>query len=266
MQGWGFKRFGIAPDIYAREAVRKPAGKPYIEAMERAADAALQQLGTKEKMLLIRSRTAFIYASAWGETGIFENSSGALWQPGFDTLPKILSRKFPVKAFTSTLRGEKQALMNALRLAQDYINWQVFDYVVICCAWRAIPALVFSEEQHGAGPENLVDGIPISVERVGCFIFGERAASGLKVECGRYVAAGQPGATDDDISLYAYTERGAPAAGVPAVNLADIYGASGCMTPALSWIYLEQNGLAQGKMRTIVSDCGGGYHYFDTGY
>ena len=33
-----------------------------------------------------------------------------------------------------------------MSLAKDYLSWDVFDYVVICAAYRAIPVLVFSDE------------------------------------------------------------------------------------------------------------------------
>jgi hypothetical protein len=50
------------------------------------------------------------------------------------------------------------------------------------------------------------------------------------------------------------------------IRLADIYGHSGCLTPALSFEYLRQHPVAAGKMRTVVPDNLSGYHYFDIEY
>lgn len=271
-QGWGFKRFGVRDDIYIREAIRKPACKNYTDAMEQVAENALQGLSTKERMRLMRARTAFIYADSWGDTGSFEHLPSSLQLMAIDMLPKNLVRKFAVNDFTCKIRGERQAFMQALSMAQDYLHWQVFDYVVICCAWRAIPALVLSDAQSTKRPARPDGRINLSVERVGCFIFG-RSESGMRVASGRYVIPDGEGQEvghnplhGDGVDLFTLADAGAAAVEERSVNLVDIYGGSGCLTPALGWAYLGQSGLTGGKMRTLVSDIGGGYNYFDTWY
>ncbi len=92
--GWGLKRFGVENDIYAPERIRNPQYMPYLEAMEQVTDSALQQMPTKERMKLMKSRTAFIYADSWGESGPFEKISSALHIATIDTLPKNLLKSF----------------------------------------------------------------------------------------------------------------------------------------------------------------------------
>ncbi|ALH95779.1 hypothetical protein [Acinetobacter equi] len=284
---WGFKRFGTSIDGYTREMIRTPRYKDYIDAMEQASDLALQQLSAKQRMQLFKSRTAFIYVDSWGESGPFENISSALHTAIIDTLPKNLVKKFSVKDFTCKIRGEKQSLVQAMKVAEDYLNWDLFDYVVICAAYRAIPVLVFSEEDIGVNKKEKKRSddfkMNLSVERVGCFIFS-RQESPIKVKCGHYVIPedDQQLLTDiiekeSDINVFAFSgmrkmaseqtllknENNSP---FKAINLTDKYGNSGCLSPALSWIYLEQQASDYGKMRTIVPDNFGGYSWFDTWY
>lgn len=109
--GWGLKRFGVENDIYAPERIRNPQYMPYLEAMEQVTDSALQQMPTKERMKLMKSRTAFIYADSWGESGPFEKISSALHIATIDTLPKNLLKKFSITEPTCKIRGEKQAFV-----------------------------------------------------------------------------------------------------------------------------------------------------------
>ncbi|WP_434777976.1 hypothetical protein [Neisseria sp. Ec49-e6-T10] len=283
--GWGFKRFGTTKDTYAREMIRTPLYKKYIDAMEQVCDTALHQLSAKERMLLMKSRTAFIYADSWGESGPFEDISSALHTAMIDTLPKNLVKKFSVNDFTCKIRGEKQSLVQAMRVAQDYLNWGIFDFVVICAAYRAVPVLVFSEEDIAVSKKEkrTVKEIKmnLSVERVGCFIFSKRESS-LKVDCKNYVMPTNNESLrtdllekDSDINFIAFAglRKSDPiqtllnkknVSGVHAISLVDMYGGSGCLSPALGWIYLEQNDISQRKMRTVVPDNFGGYNYFDT--
>ncbi|QHM70560.1 hypothetical protein C7M51_00836 [Mixta intestinalis] len=188
-----------------------------------------------------------------------------------------------MKGFTCKMRGEKQSLMQAMRVAQDYLNWDVCDFVVICAAYRSIPLLVFSDEDiAGGGKRKQQDThINLSVERAGCFIFSKRE-SALRINCGRYINAGNDiqraaplFATDESIDRIFFTGlrksragstlvKAIEAAGIEALNLTEKYGGSGCLTPALSWVSLEQQSLATGALRTIVPDNYGGYNYFDT--
>lgn len=277
-RGWGFKRFGTSKAVYAGEMVRKPDYIHYIEALEQAAERALQSLSAKERMLLLKSRTAFIYVDAWGESAIFENISSALHTSTIDTLPKNLLKKFAIKDVSCKMRGEKLSLIAAMRSAQDYLCWNTFDFVVVCAAWRAIPLLLFSEAalagEAGNRRAQQVSGIHLSVERAGCFIFSRRAG-GISVRCGNY-HSGQDGAQTQreryknasDIDLFAQagptTHPIKPEQAVNMLDLSAIFGSSGCLTPALSWEYLQQHVPRGTKIRTIVKDSFGGSAWFDS--
>ncbi|WP_232045009.1 MULTISPECIES: ATP-binding protein [Kosakonia] len=277
-RGWGFKRFGTSKAVYAGEMVRKPDYIHYIEALEQAAERALQSLGAKERMLLLKSRTAFIYVDAWGESAIFENISSALHTSTIDTLPKNLLKKFAIKDVSCKMRGEKLSLIAAMRSAQDYLCWNTFDFVVVCAAWRAIPLLLFSEAalagEAGNRRAQQVSGIHLSVERAGCFIFSRRAG-GISVRCGNY-HSWQDGAQTQreryknasDIVLFAHTGPTThpiePEQAVNMLDLSAIFGSSGCLTPALSWEYLQQHVPRGTKIRTIVKDSFGGSTWFDS--
>ncbi|URQ62124.1 ATP-binding protein [Pantoea alhagi] len=281
-QGWFFKRFGCDKALYAREMIRKPACIDYIEATEQAADQALQQLAAKERMRLMKSRTAFICVDAWGESGLFENITSALHVTMLDSLPKNLLKKFSVKEFTCKVRGEQHAFMQALRMAQDYLSWDIFDFVVISAAYRAIPPLVFSTAENTAQAENPDIKMNFSVERAGCFIFSQQE-SALQIACGNYLFPDSNLLTLDRLCGDADIERlaiaglsynlperdsankpGASAAEI--IRLSEKYGDSGCLSPALSWLYLERHRCRSGKMRTVMPGAMGSYHYFDTRY
>lgn len=277
-RGWGFKRFGTSKAVYAREMVRKPDYIHYIEALEQAAERAMQGLAAKERMLLLKSRTAFLYVDAWGESAIFENISSALHTSTIDTLPKNLLKKFAIKNVSGKMRGEKLSLIAAMRLAQDYLCWNTFDFVVVCAAWRAIPLLVFSEAalagEAGKRRAQQKSGIHLSVERAGCFIFSRRAG-GISVRCGNY-HSWQDGAQSQrelyenasDIDLFAQNDTTInlrlPEQTANTLDLSAIFGASGCLTPALSWEYLQQHAGCGTKIRTIVNDSFGGSAWFDS--
>jgi hypothetical protein len=269
--GWGLKRFGTESDVYAPERIRNPQYIRYLEAMEQTTDLALQALPTKERMKLMKSRTAFIYADAWGESGLFENISSALHISMIDTLPKNLLKKFSIKELTCKIRGEKQAFAQALRIAQDYLCWDIFDNVVVCAAYRAIPVLVFSAEddikKRSRKKTPSTGDVNLSVERVGCFIFSQRE-SGIKVKCGEYIIAGDMDSVQanfPDIDVVAFSERQKfPTRSTgKTLDLVEHYGASGCMTPALSVDYFTRHIKPGGKMRTVIPDNIWGYQYFD---
>ena len=276
--GWGFKRFGTSKAAYAQEMLRKPDYIHYIEALEQAAEEVLQSLGAKERMLLLKSRTAFLYVDAWGESAIFENISSAFHTSTIDTLPKNLLKKFAIKDVSCKMRGEKLSLIAAMRCAQDYLCWDTFDFVVVCAAWRAIPLLVFSEAalagEAGKSRAQQRSGIHLSVERAGCFIFSRRAG-GISVRCGNYLSW-QDGTqtqrelyeTASDIDLFAQTDtttlRRVPEQAANVLDLSAMFGASGCLTPALSWEYLQHQAPGGTKIRTIVKDSFGGSAWFDS--
>lgn len=276
--GWGLKRFGVELDVYTPERIRTPHYMPYLDAMELTTDAALQGLPTKARMKLMKSRTAFIYADSWGESGLFENISSALHISMINTLPKNLLKKFAIKEPTCKIRGEKQAFAQALRVAQDYLSWDVFDNVVLCAAFRAVPVLVFSAEDSWTkkAPKRVpVTGdVNLTVERVGCFIFSQ-CASDIKVTCGEYVLTEQLEAALTDAAAFdvvAFSGRQPGALITPAaaktkiLDLAQHYGMSGCLTPALSVDYFTRHLQPGEKMRTIIADNLFGYHAFDLEY
>lgn len=271
-QGWLFKRFGCDSQLYAREMIRKPDYLPCLEAIDQAADQALAQLAAKERMRLMKSRTALIYVDAWGEPGLFENVTSALHVTMLDSLPKSVLKKFAVKGFSCKVRGEQHALMQALSMTQDYLNWDLFDFVVICAVYRAIPLLVFSAAQSAHNTRQAIH-MNISVERTGCFIFSQRA-SPFQVACGSYLLP--PANAVAREKLYGDSARIAVAGLQPPlpasrptseiISLSEKYGDSGCLSPALSWVYLARHAAAGGTMRTVMPDASGSYHYFDTRY
>lgn len=55
-----------------------------------------------------------------------------------------------------------------------------------------------------------------------------------------------------------------PEQAVNILDLSTIFGSSGCLTPALSWEYLQQNVPRGTKIRTIVKDSFGGSAWFDS--
>lgn len=277
---WGFKRFGTTKTSYTREMIRTPEYKQYLDAMDNVCDAALHQLSAKARMQLMKSRTAFIYVDSWGESGPFEDISSALHTAMIDTLPKNLVKKFSVKDFTCKIRGEKQSLVQAMRVAQDYLDWDIFDNVVICAAFRAVPVLAMSEEDivtdKKAARRKRDIRMNLCVERVGCFVFNNRDGE-HQVNCGHYIIPTSDEVLHNDLLnlsagvehiCYAGLRKSEPVrtllARDNAMSLVDTYGGSGCMTPALSWVWLEQHGNIQGKIRTLVPDNFGGYTWFDT--
>ncbi|BFO10070.1 hypothetical protein GGER_25800 [Serratia rubidaea] len=98
-----------------------------------------------------------------------------------DILPKNIVRDYGINGFSGKLRGERNGLMSALLIAQDMLNSDLSDNVIICGHFRSIPVLVFSEMQRYARPRGGAQGnSQASVERVGCLILKKppRAAPG----------------------------------------------------------------------------------------
>lgn len=274
---WAFKRFGTRADAYVNEVVNRTNYMAYISALEKVSDAAIQTLSQKERMLLMKSRTAFIYVDSWGEAAGFEYDISTLHLSTIDTLPKNLVKKFSIDNVTCKIRGEKNALIQAMRLAQDYLSWDIFDFVIICGGYRAIPLLTFTASninpRRKAKKSRKIPGINLSIERVGCFIFSQITGD-LKINCGPYFSTDSSRYQknhDSDIDLIAFSGGGCsitPFLNNP-VELLDLekkYGSSGCITPALSWHYIFQHAFNGGRMRTILSNCNGGLSYFDTWY
>lgn len=92
--GWGLKRFGVENDIYAPERIRNPQYMPYLEAMEQVTDSALQQMPTKERMKLMKSRTAFIYADSGANPVRLKKFPVRCISPLLIRFPRIYLRSF----------------------------------------------------------------------------------------------------------------------------------------------------------------------------
>ncbi|WP_228288567.1 MULTISPECIES: ATP-binding protein [unclassified Klebsiella] len=272
---WAFKRFGSSEAVYSREITRRPEHIPYINALDKVSDTALHELSAKECMLLLKSRTAFVYIDSWGESGIFECNISSLHLSAIDTLPRNLIKKFSVTDVTCKIRGESNSLVLAMRLAQDYLAWNIFDFVVICGGYRTVPLLSFTAENINLDErkkeERLTPHINLSIERVGCFIFSQRG-SDLRINCGPYINSNinevleQGYCTTHDIDQIAYAGGINQISNSPGnvIELLNIYGYSGCMTPALIWQYIFHRSLNSSCTRTIIPCNPGGYTYFDT--
>ncbi|MEB8292588.1 ATP-binding protein [Klebsiella michiganensis] len=274
---WAFKRFGTREDAYHREIVNRTNYIDYISAIEKVSDSAMQTLSQKERMLMMKSRTAFIYVDSWGEAAGFEYDISTLHLSTIDTLPKNLVKKFSVDNVTCKIRGEKKALIQAMRLAQDYLSWDIFDFVIICGGYRAIPLLAFTaadiNPRRKMKKTCKIPGMNLSIERVGCFIFSQTTGD-LKINCGPYLSTDSSQYHkhhESDIDLIAFSGGGCSITPffnnpVEFLDLENKYGCSGCITPALSWHYIGQHAFNSGRMRTILSDCNDGLSYFDTWY
>lgn len=269
--GWGFKRFGMQPERYTGEMIRSPLCQTYLDAMEQSAEEALLALPAKQRMKLLKQRTAFIYVDSWGVSGQFEDLNSILQISAIDTLPKSLVKKFAVNGPTCKMRGENQSFVQAMSVARDYLCWDIFDYVVICAAYRAVPILTFSDEDiplpRKVRKRRRSENVNLTVERAGCFIFNRQEGE-ISVSGGRYIMADtiQPSEEAGHILFAgmrpALLQRSAGS--LPETHhLVRTYGASGCMTPALSFSWCRQHTANAGVVRTIVPERMLGYSYFD---
>ena len=146
--------------------------------------------------------------------------------------------------------------------------------MVICAAYRAIPILVFSDEdislKWGEKRRDKAEDVNLTVERAGCFIFSQQE-SAIRVKGGQYVMADAIEHTQvpEQIAFSGLRKDLLSRSALPANNtldLVDLYGASGCLTPALSFAWLKQHADFSGRLRTIVPDKQFGYSYFDIEY
>ncbi|TQI80546.1 hypothetical protein FHU10_4583 [Serratia fonticola] len=286
-QRWLFKRFGVDGETLPEEALRKANYRDWLNGLSAACTQAVAQLGSKGEFRLKHERNALIYVDSWGETSVFEGVNSWRDSLSVDILPKNIVRDYGIKDFTCKLRGERNGLMNALRVAQDCLNSQMADNVIICGQFRSFPVLVFSETQRfpasrrrGATPANS----QFSVERVGCMILKKSPGQGVALHlsdymvlpsspqqravlladrCKQYIGAdtravlgvSPPALSFRDLQRQAFEQLPSSLACVP---LSDIYGDSGCMNPALAWQYLQQNPIAAGHSLLSVLDGEGG--------
>lgn len=285
---WLFKRFGIDHDILPAEALRKANYRDWLNGLSTACTQAVAQLGRKGEFRLRHERNALIYVDSWGETSVFEGANSWRDSLSIDILPKNIVRDYGIKDFTCKLRGERNGLMHALRVAQDCLNANMADNVIICGQFRSFPVLVFSEtqrfpssNQRGSTPTNS----QFSIERVGCMILKKAQGQGVALHLSDYLllpdAAQQRatlladlykqyigadthlllGATPPALSLRALQRQVFEQlpANLTRVSLSELYGDSGCMNPALAWQYLLQNNRSGHSLLSMLDGEGGAW-------
>lgn len=214
---WYFKRFGVDESITHGEAVRKTHYREWLNILEKSGKLALDKLHQQEAFTLKTARNALLYVDSWGEITALEETGS--WRDAFsiDILPKSLVKLYGARDYTCKIRGERSSLLNAFILAEQLLNSDTVDNVIVCGQFRAFPVLVLSEidkPQHRAAffspssafrlrslSSNLLDKFkqyaqtsvrifglsseypvternsPVSVERVGCFIFKKHSHS-----------------------------------------------------------------------------------------
>lgn len=285
---WLFKRFGIDNDILPEEALRKANYRDWLNGLNAASSQAVALLGSKGEFRLRHERNALIYVDAWGETSVFEGANSWRDSLSIDILPKNIVRDYGIKDFTCKIRGERNGLMNALQVAQDCLNSNMADNVIICGQFRSFPVLVFSESQRfpsaslrGQTPANS----QVSVERVGCMILKKAPGQGVAVHlsdyqalpdstpqrarllaerCTQYLGADTRtvlGVTPPALSLRALQRQAFEQLppNLACVSLSDLYGDSGCMNPALAWQYLLQGNLTGHSLLSVLDGEGGAW-------
>lgn len=283
---WLFKRFGIDHDMLPEEALRKANYRDWLNGLSAACSKAVAQLGRKGEFQLRHERNALLYVDSWGETSVFEGANSWRDSLSIDILPKNIVRDYGIKDFTCKLRGERNGLMNALRVAQDCLNANMADNVIICGQFRSFPVLVFSEYQRflssskqGITPANC----QFSIERVGCMILKKAPGQGVALHLSDYLPlpdSAQQRATllADRCKQYLGAETrvvlgvAPPALSMRAlqrqmfeqlpgrcVSLNELYGDSGCMNPALAWQYLRHNDMTGHSLLSVLDGEGGAW-------
>ncbi|MFZ1874349.1 MAG: ATP-binding protein [Chania sp.] len=278
---WLFRRFGINSDILPEEALRKPNYRDWLNGMSTACTQAVEQLGSKGEFRLRHQRNALIYVDSWGETAVFEGINSWRDSLSVDILPKNIVRDYGIKDFTCKLRGERNGLMNALRVAQDCLNSDMADNVIICGQYRSFPVMVFSETQHfpsSTKRSRVPANSQFSIERVGCLILKKAPGQGVAIHlsdyqtlagsaqqradlladhCKAYLGADTHtvlGVTPPALSFRALQRQAFEQlpASLACVSLSDIYGDSGCMNPALTWQYLQQSKITGHSLLSVL--------------
>lgn len=285
---WLFRRFGIDSEMLPEEAVRKANYRDWLNGLSDASAQAVAQLGSKGQFRLRHERNALIYVDSWGETSVFEGVNSWRDSLSVDILPKNIVRDYGIKDFTCKMRGERNGLMNALRVAQDCLNSNMVDNVIICGQFRSFPVLVFSETQRfpssserGPVPANS----QFSVERVGCLILNKQPGQGIALHLSDYRnLPGSPpqraellaslckeylgtqtqavlGITPPALSFRALQRQAFEqlSSSLACVALSEMYGDSGCMNPALAWQYLQQNSITGHSLLSVLDGEGGAW-------
>lgn len=282
---WLFRRFGVDDAMLSTEALRKANYRDWLNGLSAACTQAVAQLGAKGEFRLRHERNALLYVDSWGEISVFEGVNSWRDTLSVDILPKNIVRDYGIHGFTCKLRGERNGLMTAIRVAQDCLNGDMADNIIICAQFRSIPVLTLSENPrftraHGRAPSNS----QVSVERVGCMILKKAPGRGITLHLSDYLRL--PSSLRQGATLLA--ERWQQHIGAntrevlsvtpPAMalrqlqqhafarlpvtlaqqSLSEIYGDSGCMNPALAWRYLQQSAPQAGHRLLNVLDGQGG--------
>jgi hypothetical protein len=285
---WLFKRFGIDSETLPEEALRKANYRDWLNGLSAACTQAVAQLGSKGEFRLRHERNALIYVDAWGETSVFEEANSWRDSLSIDILPKNIVRDYGIKDFTCKLRGERNGLMNAVQMAQDCLNSNMADNVIICGQFRSFPVLVFSETQRFPSASQRWQtsaNSQVSVERVGCMILKKASGQGVALHlsdyqllpgsthqraslladrCQQYLGADTRavlGITPPALSLRAVQKQAFEQlpASLTRVSLNELYGDSGCMNPALAWQYLLQGNLTGHSLLSVLDGEGGAW-------
>jgi hypothetical protein len=285
---WLFKRFGVDRETLPEEALRKANYRDWLNGLSAACTQAVAQLGSKGEFRLRHERNALIYVDAWGETSVFEEANSWRDSLSIDILPKNIVRDYGIQDFTCKLRGERNGLMNALQMAQDCLNSNMADNVIICGQFRSFPVLVFSESQRfpSASQRGQTSAnSQVSVERVGCMILKKASGQGVAMHlsdyqllpgsthqraslladrCHQYLGADTRavlGITPPALSLRAVQKQAFEQlpASLTRVSLTELYGDSGCMNPALAWQYLLQGNLTGHSLLSVLDGEGGAW-------
>ncbi len=280
---WLFRRFGTESDVLAGEALRKASYRAWLNSMSETCARAVSHCGSRGDFRLRHERNALIYADSWGESSTFEGVNSWRDALSVDILPKNIVRDYAIRHFTCKLRGERNGLLAALRVAQDCLNSDMADNVIICGIFRSFPALTFSEMQRYPAPgypRRALADCQVSVERTGCLILRKTPGPGITLRLSRYQtlpSAPRPAAAqlaalwrshlDADsrevlsvappaLTMHEIQRRALAAlpGGVGGVALADIYGDSGCMNPALAWQHQLRSAARPGHRLLSVLD------------
>ncbi|QNK30446.1 hypothetical protein HF675_12300 [Serratia sp. JUb9] len=278
---WLLRRFGIDDAMLPAEALRKTNYRDWLNGLGDACHQAVAQLGAKGEFQLRHERNALLYVDAWGETTTFEEVNSWRDALSVDILPKNIVRDYGINGFSGKLRGERNGLMSALLIAQDMLNSDLSDNVIICGHFRSIPVLTFSEMQRYARARGgTQSNSQASVERIGCLILKKTAPGGPWLHLSRYLRLPDSSRQAAQYLADSWLQHcGAntrqvlgvtPPAGalrqlqqqafdrLP-VTLAyralnELYGDSGCMNPALFWRYLQQFPMPPGHALLNVLD------------
>jgi hypothetical protein len=282
---WLLRRFGIDAAMLPAEALRKANYRDWLNGLSAACVQAVAQLGSKGEFRLRHERNALLYVDSWGETSVFEGVNSWRDSLSVDILPKNIVRDYGINGFTCKLRGERNGLMTALQVAQDCLNSDMADNVIICGQFRSIPVLAFSEAQRFAAARgNAPANSQVCVERVGCLILKKAPSEGVALHLSDYLRLPasprrggelladhwQPylgsntrevlGVTPPSTALRQLQQHAFARlpSSLVAQSLSDSYGDSGCLNPALAWRYLQQSSAQPGHRLLSVLDGQGG--------